>query len=82
MDMDTDKIDDMILALLWLGAHGDGMATRAWKSFDWAALNRLHAKGLITNPVGKAKSVGYTEEGLRRSQDLFETLFTRKEPSP
>jgi hypothetical protein len=33
MDMDTDKIDDMILALLWLGAHGDGMATRAWKSF-------------------------------------------------
>jgi hypothetical protein len=56
-------------------------ANRA-KSFDWAALDRLHAKGLITNPVGKAKSVGYTEEGLRRSQDLFETLFARKKPSP
>jgi hypothetical protein len=31
MDIDTDRIDDAVLAPLWLGLH-DG--ARAWKSFD------------------------------------------------
>lgn len=54
MDIDRDHIDDAVLALLFLGRH-DGM--RTWKSFDWAAMERLHKKGLISDPVGKAKSV-------------------------
>ena len=54
MDIDRDHIDDAVLALLFLGRH-DGM--RTWKSFDWAAMERLHTKGLISDPVGKAKSV-------------------------
>lgn len=61
MDADTDKIDEAVLALLLLGRH-DGV--RTWKSFDWAAMERLHTKGLITDPVGKAKSVAFTEDGL------------------
>lgn len=52
MDIDRDHIDEAVLALLFLGRH-DGM--RTWKSFDWAAMERLHKKGLITDPVGKAK---------------------------
>jgi hypothetical protein len=36
------------LALLYLGLHDDH---RAWKSFDWDALDRLHDKGLISNPA-------------------------------
>jgi hypothetical protein len=60
MDIDTDRIDDAVLALLLLGLH-DGR--RAWKSLDWDALDRLHAKGLISHPVGKAKSVVFTDEG-------------------
>ena len=51
MDIDTDRIDEAVLALLWLGLH-DGL--RAWKTFDWDAMDRLHAKGLIHDPVGKA----------------------------
>jgi Domain of unknown function (DUF6429) len=52
MDIDRDHIDEVILALLFLGRH-DGM--RTWKSFDWGAMERLHTKGLISDPVGKAK---------------------------
>src|ERR1019366_8417848 len=71
MDMDRDHIDDAVLALLFLGRH-DGM--RTWKSFDWAAMERLHTKGLISDPVGKAKSVVFTDEGLRQSEALFRKL--------
>ena len=49
---------------------------RAWKSFDWAAMERLHTKGLISDPVGKTKSVVFTDEGLRQSEALFRKLFT------
>ena len=70
---DDDRIDD---ALLSLGPHDH---VRAWKGFDWGALGRLHAKGLIDDPVGKVKSVVFTEEGLRRSTRLFEAMFTESE---
>jgi hypothetical protein len=75
MDLDTARIDDAVLALLWLGRH-DGV--RAWKSFDWDAMDRLHAKGLIHDPVGKAKSVVLTPEGLARSGPLFQELFAKR----
>jgi Domain of unknown function (DUF6429) len=72
LDIDTDKIDATVLALLLLGRH-DG--DRVWKSFDWDVLGRLHAKGLISNPVGKAKSVVFTEEGLQQAEMHFNRLF-------
>jgi Domain of unknown function (DUF6429) len=72
--IDTERIDEVVLALLYLGLHE---GNRTWKSFDWDAMARLHEKELITNPVGKAKSVVLTEQGLKESQRLFESLFTR-----
>ncbi len=72
MKFDADRIDDTVLALMYMGLH-DG--DRAWKSFDWDALNRLHEKQLISNPVGRAKSVVMTEEGKRRAEQLFRELF-------
>jgi hypothetical protein len=71
--IDSDRIDDAVLALLWLGVHDRSGAT--WKSFDWAAMERLHEKGFISNPVGKAKSVFLSEEGMARSKALFESMF-------
>ena len=68
MEIDTDRIDQAVLALLYLGLHD---RYRAWKGFDWDAMERLHAKGLISDPVGKAKSVVFTEEGLREAERLF-----------
>ena len=74
MDIDEDKIDDAVLALLWLTLHNERCA---WKGFDWAATDRLHRKGLIGDPVNKSKSLVLTDEGLERSEALFRKLFTR-----
>lgn len=75
MNLDTDRIDDAMLALLLLGRH-DGQ--RAWKSFDWDAMGRLHERGLISDPQGRAKSVVFTDEGLREAQRLLQALFERR----
>ena len=75
MEIDTDRIDETVLALLHLGLH-DGC--RAWKGFDWAAMDRLHKKGFISDPVGKAKSVVFTEEGQREAERLFRELFAAR----
>lgn len=75
MNLDTDRIDDAVLALLLLGRH-DGQ--RAWKSFDWDAMGRLHERGLISDPQGPAKSVVFTDEGLREAQRLLQALFERR----
>ncbi|WP_299668631.1 DUF6429 family protein [uncultured Ruegeria sp.] len=75
MDIDENKVDEAVLALLWLTLHDE---RRAWKDFDWDALDRLHRNGLILDPVGKAKSVVLTDEGLRRSEELFTELFGRE----
>ena len=77
MELDADRIDEAVLALLSLGLH-DG--TRVWKSFDWDLMQRLHEKGYISDPVGKAKSVGFTEDGLRESERLLSALFGRPAP--
>lgn len=72
MKIDKDKIDDAILALLYLTLDRDG---RAWKGIDWSAMNRLHEKGFIGDPVNKAKSVWLTDEGIARSEQLFREMF-------
>jgi hypothetical protein len=74
MALDADRIDDAVLALLYLGLHD---RYRAWKGFDWGAMDRLHRKGMIESPVGKAKSVVFTDEGLQRSKELFEKMFNK-----
>ncbi len=79
MELDTRKVDDAVLALLYLGLH-DG--ARAWKGFDWDAMDRLHEEGYIGDPRGKAKSVVFTEEGLERAQRLLMELFGKpREPN-
>jgi Domain of unknown function (DUF6429) len=72
MDYDESKVDDAVLALLWLTMTA---GQRAWKSHDWDALNRLHEKGYIGDPKSKAKSVFVTEEGMARAEELFLKLF-------
>ena len=81
-EIDTDRIDEAVLALMYLTLHDidelDGFA-RAWKGFEWETLARLHAKNFIENPVGKAKSVVLTPEGVQHSRALFRRLFKRGE---
>jgi hypothetical protein len=75
MEYDKDKVDEMVLALLHLTTFEDRIGLRAWKGHDWDALDRLHEKGYISDPKGKAKSVVVTEKGAKRSRELFEGYF-------
>jgi uncharacterized protein DUF6429 len=74
--LDTDRIDDAVLALMYLTLHDGG---RVWKGFDWETTNRLFKKGFISDPVCKAKSVCLSDEGHARSRQLFEQMFVVKE---
>ncbi len=73
MEYDKDKVDEMVLALLYLTMHDRG--TRAWKGMDWDAMDRLHDKGYIGNPKTRAKSVTLTEIGEKLSEELFKKHF-------
>ena len=75
MEINEEKIDEVILALLYLNFHGSYGAVRAWKSFDWDAMDRLYKRGFISDPKSKAKSVVVTEEGQRVAKELFEKYF-------
>ena len=75
LDLDTEKLDDVALAILSLSLH-DG--NRVWKGLDWAITDRLHAKGLIADPVGKAKSLMLTEDGLARAEAVLLEEFAKR----
>src|SRR6266404_3711456 len=68
MEYDAAKLDEIVLALLYLNVS---TTARAWKGFDWDSLDRLHSGGLISNPKSKAKSVELTEEGARLAEESF-----------
>jgi hypothetical protein len=75
MEYNKEKVDEVVLALLYLTRHRDKYGTRAWKSMDWDAMDRLHEKGYIGDPKSKAKSVVLTEEGEKLSKELFIKYF-------
>ena len=75
MKYDKDKVDEMALALPSLTMFEDRSVLRAWKGHDWDAMDRLHAKGYISDPRSKAKSVLMTEEGAKQAKELFERHF-------
>jgi hypothetical protein len=75
MELDWKKVDEVTLALMHLTTFDDHGAHRSWKGYEWDVLGRLHDAGLISNPATKAKSVVLTDEGVRRSRELFDGFF-------
>jgi hypothetical protein len=75
MEHDEDKVDDAVLALLYLTMFKDHGITRAWKAHDWDALSRLYERGFIDDPKSKARSVVVTDAGEKRAKELFAKLF-------
>ncbi|MBI1370745.1 MAG: hypothetical protein GC162_19070 [Planctomycetes bacterium] len=71
MPLDTDKIDDAVLALLTLGLSGN----KAWKGFDADALSRLHQRGLISDPHDRSLTLTLSPEALTRAKQLRDQLF-------
>ena len=75
MEYDKDKVDEVTLAIMWLVTHTDKYGSRAWKTFDWGTLDRLHEKGLISDPKRKTESVVLSEEAVELSEMLFNKMF-------
>ena len=78
MDVDGEKLEQVVLALLYLNSFEEGTGRRAWKSFPWSIMNSLHEKGYISDPANKNKSVWLSEKGAKLSKRLFEKLFAVK----
>lgn len=81
MDYDKDKVDEMMLALLYLTSTHDQYGTRAWKGFEREAFDRLIKKGYINDPGGKSPTVMLSEEGAALSKELFFKYFSAEENS-
>ena len=75
MQYNENKVDEIVMALLYLTTFKEGNIKRAWKGHDWDVLDRLHIKGYISNPKSRAKSVGLTDEGAKLSEELWKKYF-------
>jgi hypothetical protein len=75
MEYDTGKVDQAVLALLYLNFFSHQGAIRAWKGFDWDALDRLYDKGYISDPKSRTRSVIVTEEDQTAAEELFNKYF-------
>lgn len=67
-DINWDRVDDAALALLSLTLH-DG--DRVWKQLDWGITDRLHERGLLSNPQTKTKSVCLSRMGWSALRKRF-----------
>jgi len=65
MKLNQQKVEEAVLAVLWLTLHNE---VQVWKTIDWDTMDRLHRKGFISDPTHRAKSVVFTEEGLAEAE--------------
>jgi len=75
MRYDESRIDEAVLALLYLTSFEEHGVWRAWKGHDWEALGRLYTQELIDNPRNRNKSIIFTSEGFDRAKAACEKLF-------
>jgi hypothetical protein len=79
MDLNEEKLEQAVLALLYLNSFDDKSGeTRAWKGLPWDVLDQLHEKGFISNPATKSKSVTLSADGAKLSKELYKKLFGSK----
>ena len=74
-NIDEEKLAEAALAILSLTSHKESGVVRAWKGMDWDLLNILYKKGWINDPVGKQKSVVFTERGVDLATQFLEGHF-------
>ena len=69
MQLNQQKVEEAVLAILWLTLHNE---VEAWKTIDWDTMDRLHQKGFIFDPTHRAKSVIFTRGRLGRGRTCRE----------
>ncbi|HYL89809.1 MAG TPA: DUF6429 family protein, partial [Burkholderiales bacterium] len=70
-----ERIEETVLALLYVCSVCEDGARRSWKTYDWGVTEHLFEKGLIDNPRSNRKSVLLTPEGEALGKVLAEKLF-------
>lgn len=78
MEIDTDRIDEAVLALLYLGLRD---RYRAWKGFDWDAMDRdgpAARKGFHLQPRQQGQVGRVHRGGLREAERLFRERFAAR----
>mgnify|MGYP001565956872 CR=1 FL=1 len=75
MEYDKDKVDELTLALLFLGMSRMKEGGRAWRGFDQQTLARLHQRGWIGDPMEKGTSIGVSAEGMKKAAEFFKKHF-------
>lgn len=73
MTTDNKKIDDAVLALLYLTLHDQSHASTGVAP---DVLRRLHENGMIEDPDASSDSIEFTPDGLERSKKLFNSMFS------
>jgi len=76
-NLDQEKLAEAALAILSLSRMVEPYGVTAWKGIDWDVMNMLHDKGWISNPIGKQKSVGITEEGINLADQFLDKYFAK-----
>lgn len=79
MEYDKAKIEEALLALLGVFEFENG---RVWKRYDFATMDALHAKGLISEPRSRQESVDLTDEGMRLAKELAAKHFGTEGRAP
>lgn len=81
--MRNDAIENLTLALLYLTRFNDGeryhapFNEMAWKNYDFDAIDRLDAKGLISDTRtshGRGKYAYMTEKGREKAREILDAL--------
>ncbi len=75
--IDEEKLAETALAILSLTSHKDAGVVRAWKGMDWDLLGLLYQNGWIWDPVGKQKSVVFTNEGKNLAVKFLQKHFEK-----
>ena len=75
------KVEECTLALMHLTTFSEQGVYKSWKGFDWDVLDRLHARGWISSPATKAKSIVMSDDGRKRSEELFNRYFAQESPT-
>lgn len=80
MNYDSERVDDVVLAVMMLSAVTDGPDGRAWRSIDSDAIDRLCERGLAYVPYPRKKSLVLTPEGVARAVAAAERLLCAPDP--
>lgn len=81
---DEDRLDEAVLALLYLTAHhpsSEDGTTRSFKQIPEEIFDRLARRGYISTPHAQAKSVILTYEGRTLCEAEFQRLFGKPIPA-